>query len=68
MFSVTPSLPKSFANVVSKDGQTGYDLFWMSGELETRVMAGDDDTWEMEIRMTGVLSTPWPDKVTQETL
>merc|ERR1719341_278984 len=44
------------------DGQTGYDLFWMSGELETKVMAGDDETWEMEIKMTGVFSTPWPDK------
>ena len=40
----------------------------MSGELETKVMAGDDETWEMEIKMTGVFSTPWPDKVTQETL
>ena len=68
MFSVTSSYPESPANVVSVDGQTGYDLFWMSGELETRVMAGDDDTWEMEIRMTGMLSPPWPDKVTHETL
>ena len=36
----------------------------MSGDLQTLVMAMDDDTWVMEIRMTGVFSTPWPDKVT----
>ena len=40
----------------------------MSGELETKVMAVDADNWEMEIKMTGVFSTPWPDKVAQETL
>merc|ERR1712110_853781 len=31
------------------DGQTGYDLFWMSGWLETRVVAGAGHTWQMEI-------------------
>ena len=50
--------------IISADGQTGEDLFWMSGALETRVMAGAGDTWGVEIRMTGEFSTPWPDKVT----
>ena len=56
----------SFADIVSPDGQTGYDLFWMSGSLEARVFARDGDTWEIVIRMTGTLSTPWPDKVTRD--
>ena len=55
----------SFADIVSPDGQTGYDLFWMSGSLEARVFARDGDTWEIVIRMTGTFSTPWPDKVTR---
>ena len=63
-YNASGNIPKVLLTIITADGQTGEDLFWMSGSLETRVMAEAGDTWGVEIRMTGEFSTPWPDKVT----
>ena len=44
------------------DGETGKDLFWMEGETRSLVSRLADESWMLEVEMTGVLATPWPDR------
>lgn len=44
------------------DGETGRDLFWLSGELRCLLSQLAATTWRLELEMTGVLGSPWPDR------
>ena len=44
------------------DGETGKDLFWLEGEMRSLVSRLTDQSWMVEVEMTGVLASPWPDR------
>ena len=44
------------------DGETGKDLFWMEGETVSLVSRLAEASWMLEVEMTGVLASPWPDR------
>ena len=36
------------------DGQTGHDLFWMEGEIESAILSNEAaESWTIIIQMTG---------------
>ena len=44
------------------DGETGKDLFWLEGEMRSLISRLADQSWMLEVEMSGVLASPWPDR------